>query len=81
MQFYYGLEGENDGGDKGMREIGPVLDATIVSDECGGHKEHGSFTGSFVGVACPDLNGTAMEASFDGFVYRPVKHESDRYDG
>ncbi|KAJ0116812.1 beta-xylosidase [Diaporthe amygdali] len=74
LQFFYALEGEE------LKEIGPVLDASILSDECGGHQTHGSFTGAFVGVACSDLNGTAKEATFDHFVYRPVKHESDRYE-
>ncbi|KKY37099.1 putative glycoside hydrolase family 43 protein [Diaporthe ampelina] len=74
LQFFYAL----DGGE--LKEIGPVLDASILSDECGGHQVHGSFTGAFVGVACSDLNGTAREATFEHFVYRPVKHESDRYE-
>jgi len=56
-----------------------VLDASILSDECGGHAEHGSFTGAFVGMAASDLNGTALHADFSDFVYRPVHHESDRY--
>lgn len=73
LQFYYSLEGE-------LKAMGPVLDASIVSDECGGHQEHGSFTGSFVGVACSDLNGLAKQATFDYFTYTPVSHESDRYD-
>ncbi|KAG8158055.1 hypothetical protein KVR01_011816 [Diaporthe batatas] len=74
LQFFYAV------GDEELKEIGPVLDASILSDECGGHQVHGSFTGAFVGVACSDLNGTAKEATFDHFVYRPVKHESDRYE-
>jgi len=75
LQFYYALEGEGE-----LKEVGPVFDASIVSDECGGHQLHGSFTGAFVGVAASDLNGTAAEASFDYFVYKPVEHESDRYE-
>lgn len=74
FQFYYALEGE-----KELSKIGPVLDASILSDECGGHQAHGSFTGAFVGVACSDLNGTAKEALFNYFTYRPVRHEADRY--
>ncbi|KAI0159249.1 beta-xylosidase [Pestalotiopsis sp. NC0098] len=74
LQFYYALEGEGE-----LKKVGPVFDASLISDECGGHKEHGSFTGAFVGVACSDLNGTAAEASFEYFTYTPVKHESDRY--
>ncbi|KAL2168943.1 hypothetical protein VTG60DRAFT_6713 [Thermothelomyces hinnuleus] len=74
LQFYYALEGEE------LKKIGPVFDASIVSDECGGHQKHGSFTGAFVGVAASDINGTAAEATFDYFVYKPVHHESDRYE-
>ncbi len=72
-RFFYALEG----GD--WQAIGPVLDASILSDECGGHAEHGSFTGAFVGMAASDLNGTACPADFTDFVYRPVRHETDRY--
>lgn len=74
LQFFYAL----DGGE--LEKIGPVFDASLLSDECGGHQEHGSFTGAFVGMACSDLNGTAAEATFDYFLYRPVKHVSDRYE-
>jgi len=74
LQFFYALEGED------LKPIGPVLDASILSDECGGHQAHGSFTGAFVGVAASDLNGTALHADFDYFLYRPVHHASDRYE-
>lgn len=74
LKFFYALEGE------GLTQIGPVFDASVLSDECGGHQAHGSFTGAFVGVACSDLNGTAMEAKFDYFKYRPVHDVTDRYD-
>ncbi len=73
LQFYYALEGQN------LQPIGPVLDASLLSDECGGHQAHGSFTGAFVGMAAQDLNGTASAATFDYFIYRPVHHASDRY--
>jgi xylan 1,4-beta-xylosidase len=75
LQFSYAL-----GEGKELEKIGPVYDASILSDECGGHQAHGSFTGAFVGVACSDLNGSGMRAGFDYFVYRPVRHESDRYE-
>lgn len=74
LQFYYAIEGEE------LKAVGPVLDASIVSDECGGHALHGSFTGAFVGMACSDLNGTADRAEFDYFIYRPAKHKTDRYE-
>lgn len=74
LQFFYALEGEE------LKKIGPVYDASILSDECGGHQAHGSFTGAFVGMACSDLNGTVLPAKFDYFVYRPVHHKSDIYE-
>ncbi|KAI8203407.1 Beta-xylosidase [Colletotrichum sp. SAR 10_86] len=74
LQFYYALEGEE------LKKVGPVFDASLISDECGGHQAHGSFTGAFVGVAASDCNGTAREATFDYFVYRPVHDETDRYE-
>ncbi|KAL8366807.1 hypothetical protein RB595_008743 [Gaeumannomyces hyphopodioides] len=84
LQFYYavaaGGESDADLRARDMEKVGPVLDASLVSDECGGHQLHGSFTGAFVGVACSDLNGTALEASFDYLLYRPVSHPTDRYD-
>ncbi|KAK0855034.1 hypothetical protein LTS16_005593 [Friedmanniomyces endolithicus] len=74
LQYYYALEGEE------LKKIGPVYDASILSDECGGHRAHGSFTGAFVGMAASDLNGTALPAKFDYFVYRPEHSKLDRYE-
>lgn len=74
LQFFYALEGED------LKPIGPVLDASILSDECGGHQAHGSFTGAFVGMAASDLNGTALPADFEYFTYRPQHHATDRYE-
>lgn len=78
LQFFYALEKE--GGFEKLKKIGKVLDASILSDECGGHAVHGSFTGAFVGMAASDMNGTAAEATFDYFIYKPVKFETDRYE-
>jgi xylan 1,4-beta-xylosidase len=79
LQFYYAvLAGKGEQEEK-LQKFGPVLDASIISDECGGHQVHGSFTGSFVGVACSDLNGTEKKAEFDYFVYRPAHDKTDRY--
>lgn len=50
---------------------GPVLDASVVSDEAG-RGEHGSFTGAFVGMAAFDTSGAAMHADFDWFAYGPA---------
>ena len=74
LQFFYAMEGEE------LKPIGPVLDASLLSDECGGHQAHGSFTGAFVGVAASDLNGTASQAHFDYFTYTPQHDASDRYE-
>jgi xylan 1,4-beta-xylosidase len=74
LQFYYALEG------KDLEKVGPVYAASILSDECGGHQAHGSFTGAFVGVAASDLNGLAAPATFEYFVYRPFRDETDRYE-
>ncbi|PVI06487.1 glycoside hydrolase family 43 protein [Periconia macrospinosa] len=75
LQFSYALEGDDE-----LKKIGPVYDASIVSDECGGHPNDGSFTGAFVGMACNDLNLGEKKANFDYFIYRPVKYKTDRYE-
>ena len=51
--------------------VGPVLDASLISDEAG-RGEHGSFTGAFVGMAAFDTGGTARAADFSRFLYQPV---------
>jgi len=51
--------------------IGPVLDASIISDE-GGRGEHGSFTGAFVGMIAYDLTGQGWTADFTEFEYVPA---------
>jgi xylan 1,4-beta-xylosidase len=43
------------------RNVGPLLDASILSDEAG-RGEHGSFTGAFVGMAAFDTSGSAIAA-------------------
>lgn len=67
LQFYW-AEPKGD-----WQEAGPPLDASILSDECGGHAEHGSFTGAFIGMAAHDLNGSARPADFSYFTYRPLR--------
>lgn len=79
LQFSYAVLADNGEQEEELKRFGPVLDASIVSDECGGHQAHGSFTGSFVGMACSDLNGTEKKATFDYFLYRPAHDETDRY--
>lgn len=48
--------------------IGPVLDASIISDE-GGKGEHASFTGAFVGVCAQDMTGQGWQADVIRFEY------------
>jgi xylan 1,4-beta-xylosidase len=55
-------------GPDGWRNVGPVLDASILSDEAGGG-EHRSFTGAFVGMFAFDASGGAAPADFRYFEY------------
>ena len=59
-----------DGG-AGWAPVGPVLDASVVSDE-GGRGAHGSFTGAFVGMIAFDTSGAACPADFLRFDYTPL---------
>jgi len=47
------------------QRMGPVLDATKLSDDYGGEGLH--FTGAFIGLCCQDLGGTKASADFDYF--------------
>ena len=51
--------------------IGPVLNASLISDE-GGRGEHVSFTGAFVGMLAYDLTGKIWTADFPSFDYAPA---------
>ncbi len=48
--------------------IGPVLDATILSDDY----QHLGFTGAFVGLCCQDLTGNSHPADFSSFHYAEI---------
>ncbi|MBO0344233.1 glycoside hydrolase family 43 protein [Roseibium sp. CAU 1637] len=50
--------------------FGPVLDASVISDE-GGRGEHGSFTGAFIGMLAFDVTGLGRTADFNRFSYAP----------
>lgn len=63
QQFWY-----HQGGD--WVAVGPMLDASHISDE-GGRGEHASFTGAFVGMVAYDLTGQGREARFSRFAYTP----------
>jgi xylan 1,4-beta-xylosidase len=70
LQFHWRQNGDQHGGGQpgDWRPIGPVLDASVVSDEAG-RGEHGSFTGAFVGMAAFDISGSGRPADFDRFSY------------
>ncbi len=53
---------------KGWNLVGPILDASVISDE-GGRGEHGSFTGAFIGMAAFDTSGGGLPADFAYFSY------------
>jgi len=69
LQFYYAtIEGE-------WTAIGPVLDASKISDENAelvkdGYALDQGFTGAFIGICAQDLGGSGNYADFDYFVYR-----------
>ncbi|WP_068109242.1 glycoside hydrolase family 43 protein [Tropicimonas marinistellae] len=52
------------------QQIGPDLDARLISDE-GPPGEHASFTGAFVGMVAFDTTGHGREARFTRFAYLP----------
>lgn len=65
LQFQYAI------GDGPWSDLGPVLDASLISDEAG-RGAHGSFTGAFVGMVACDMSGGARPADFASFSYLPA---------
>lgn len=63
LQFRY-AQGEEE-----WQEVGPVLDAGLLSDE-GSGRAHGYFTGTFLGMAAHDISGRGTPADFAWFRYR-----------
>ena len=58
------------GRDEGsLLPVGPVLDASVLSDEAG-KGEGANFTGNFVGINAQDLTGQVKHADFCNFRYR-----------
>ncbi|GAB5464235.1 glycoside hydrolase family 43 protein [Hoeflea alexandrii] len=66
LQFHWRVPGTD------WQAVGPVLDASVISDE-GGRGEHASFTGAFTGMAAFDTSGSAISADFDRFDYNPAQ--------
>jgi xylan 1,4-beta-xylosidase len=67
LQFYYSTTNEDE-----YQSIGPVLDASILSDEA---CNEGWFTGAMVGICCQDLTGFGTYADFDYFEYIANENE------
>ncbi|WP_274648569.1 glycoside hydrolase family 43 protein [Paenibacillus humicola] len=69
LQFHYSPDG------KSWTAVGPVLDASKISDEhaesvTAGFRFDQGFTGAFIGVCAQDLSGRRTHADFDYFTYR-----------
>ncbi|MBA4493499.1 glycoside hydrolase family 43 protein [Paenactinomyces guangxiensis] len=74
LQFYYSQDGVN------WIAIGPVLDASKISDEnvelvTGGYRIDQGFTGAFIGLCVQDLSGQKKYADFDYFTYRELDRQ------
>ena len=65
LLFAYRVEGR----DAAWQWLPQQFDASILSDEATAPGQP-NFTGTFVGVACQDMSGTAFHADFDWFEYR-----------
>lgn len=63
LRFSYAEAGSD------WRRIGPIFDASLLSDEAG-RGEHGNFTGAFIGMQAMDGGGTGHPADFDFFTYK-----------
>ena len=61
LRFYASPDGDD------WRSIGPVLDASKLSDDYGTGLH---FTGAFVGICAQDLQGPRLYADFDSFTIR-----------
>ena len=55
-------------GSDAFMPVGPILDASLLSDEAGAG-EGANFTGNFVGMAAQDLTGQRRPADFVNFNY------------
>ncbi|MDO4297617.1 MAG: glycoside hydrolase family 43 protein [Lachnospiraceae bacterium] len=64
--FSYSVDGEN------YTQVGPELDALLVSDDYFNKTGHNMFTGAFAGICCQDLAGDGCYADFDFVEYREL---------
>lgn len=75
LQFAYSLDGVS------WVELGPVLDASKISDEYATHLVDGyftdwGFTGAFICLCAHDLSGRRLAADFAYFDYREQEEEA-----
>lgn len=56
LQFSWSSDGET------FSPVGPLLDASILSDD---HGNHWGFTGTFIALSCQDLSGNSLAAEFE----------------
>ncbi|HEY3664845.1 MAG TPA: family 43 glycosylhydrolase, partial [Polyangiaceae bacterium] len=70
LHFSFALEGEP------LTGIGPICDATLLSDEApkGIEPFHGSFTGAMFGVGAHDMSGGRAHADFEYLWYEDIQH-------
>ncbi len=72
LQFFYSKNGEE------WTKIGPVLDASTISDENADIRVDGvsldqGFTGAFIGMCVQNLSGQKKHADFDYFIYEELE--------
>lgn len=65
-QFFYSLDGEH------FEAVGPVLDATVLSDDIYAEIGEMRFTGAYLGICCHDLANRTAYAEFDTFRYEEL---------
>ncbi len=61
FEYYVGNEDQKD---VEMKQIGPLVDASFLSDEA---CDQGWFTGAMLGICTQDLTGSGLNADFDYF--------------
>jgi len=69
LQFSYNLDADRERQPDRWAPIGPVLDASKLSDE---YVRGAAFTGTFLALCCQDLSGAGKPADFDWFEYRTL---------
>ena len=67
LQFYWSVDGVD------FQTIGPVLDASILSDDYG---KYWGFTGTFIALACQDLTGAGLSAKFEFLEFTEPDNET-----